>query len=104
MSLTAAQAGSARTLRIFTTLSFAGGRPTVKVNSFTPATPGAPAKIDSRGFTRGAYRGYGEVYSFSIPAANLNTGDNTIAISCASGSSGDTFLNPNFIYDAVELY
>lgn len=95
---------AARTLRIFTTLSFAGGRPSVKVNSYTAATPAAPTKIDSRGLTRGAYRGYGEVYTFSIPSSALVAGVNTIQISCASGSTGTDFLNPNFIYDAVEFY
>jgi len=94
----------ARTLRIFTTISFAGGRPSVKVNSYSPAAPAAPVKIDSRGFTRGAYRGYGEVYTFSIPSSALVAGVNTIQISCISGSSGTGFLSPNFIYDAVELY
>ncbi|RPB24684.1 rhamnogalacturonate lyase A [Terfezia boudieri ATCC MYA-4762] len=95
---------TARTLRIFTTLSFAGGRPSVKVNSYSPAVPGAPVKIDSRGFTRGAFRGHGEVYTFSIPSSALVTGVNTIQISCVSGSSNTGFLNPNFIYDAVEFY
>jgi len=61
-------------------------------------------KIDSRGFTRGVYRGYGEVYTFTIPAGNLVAGSNNIQISCVSGSTGTTFLNPNFIYDAVEFY
>jgi rhamnogalacturonan endolyase len=104
VTLSSSQAAVARTLRIFTTLSFAGGRPSVKVNSYSPSTPAAPTKIDSRGFTRGAYRGYGEVYSFTIPAGSLVTGKNTIQISCASGSSGTTFLNPNFIFDSVEFY
>lgn len=95
VTLTSAQAASARTLKIYTTLSFAGGRPTVTFNSYTPTVPAAPVKIDSRGLTRGAYRGFGEVYSFAIPAAQLIVGTNSISISCASGSSGATFLNPN---------
>jgi len=104
VTLTSAQAAVARTIRIYTTLSFTGGRPSVKVNSYSPTTPAAPRKIDSRGFTRGAYRGYGEVYTFTIPADKLVAGANSIQISCASGSTGTTFLNPNFIYDAVEFY
>ncbi|KAH7337788.1 Rhamnogalacturonase B, N-terminal-domain-containing protein [Rhizoctonia solani] len=46
------QIGS-RTLRIRTTSSFNGGRPTVKVNSWSGRAPAAPTKIDSRGVTRG---------------------------------------------------
>lgn len=94
-TLTAAQAGAARTLKIYTTLSFAGGRPGVVVNGATLATPAAPTKIDSRGLTRGAYRGFGEVYTFVIQPAQLVVGANTLSISCASGSSGEGFLNPN---------
>ncbi|PVI03401.1 polysaccharide lyase family 4 protein [Periconia macrospinosa] len=103
-TLSAAQASGAATLRVGTTLSFAGARPGVTINSLTPATPAAPTKIDSRGVTRGAYRGFGEVYNFAVPAGTLVSGSNTITISAASGSSGDTFLSPNFILDAVELF
>ena len=97
-------APGAATLRIATTLSFAGSRPQAKVNSWTGPAPSAPAKIDSRGVTRGAYRGNGEVYDVSIPAGTLVSGSNTITISSISGSSGDTYLSPNFILDAVELF
>ncbi|KFA68090.1 hypothetical protein S40285_02552 [Stachybotrys chlorohalonatus IBT 40285] len=92
------------TLRIATTYSFAGARPGVQVNSWSAATPAAPPKIDSRAVTRGAYRGHGEVYDFTIPAGTLTTGTNTISISAASGSSGTTFLSPSFILDAIELF
>lgn len=102
-TLSSAPSGTA-TLRIATTLSFAGGRPQAKINSYTGAAPAAPTKIDSRGVTRGAYRGFGEVYDVSIPAGTLVSGSNTITISTISGSSGDTYLEPNFIFDAVELF
>ncbi|KAI0506931.1 polysaccharide lyase family 4 protein [Xylaria bambusicola] len=92
------------TLRIATTLSFAGGRPQAIVNSYTCPAPAAPAKIDSRGVTRGAYRGYGEIYECSIPAGNLRSGSNTITINVVSGSSGDAFLSPNVVFDAIELF
>ena len=92
------------TLRVGTTLSFAGCRPSVVVNSYSPATPGAPTKIDSRGLTRGAYRGFGEVYNYAIPANTLVKGSNKIVISCVSGSSGDGFLSPNVILDAIQLF
>ncbi|KAL2265946.1 hypothetical protein VTJ83DRAFT_5298 [Remersonia thermophila] len=97
-------APGAATLRIATTLSFAGSRPRATVNNWTGPAPPAPAKIDSRGVTRGAYRGHGEIYTVNIPAGVLVAGMNTITISSISGSSGATFLSPNFIFDAVELY
>jgi rhamnogalacturonan endolyase len=103
-TLTAAQASGAATLRIGTTLAFASGRPATKINSFSAATPAAPTKIDSRGVTRGAYRGFGEVYNIAVPAGTLVSGSNTVTIDVASGSSGDAFLAPNFILDAIELF
>jgi rhamnogalacturonan endolyase len=92
-----ASAPGAATLRIATTLSFTGSRPQASVNGWNAAAPSAPTKIDSRGVTRGAYRGYGEVYTVSIPADKLVAGSNTITISSISGSSGTTFLSPNFV-------
>ena len=103
-TLSADQAAAAATLRVGTTLSFAGARPSTVINGYAPATPAAPTKIDSRGVTRGAYRGFGEVYNFAIPAGKLVSGSNTITIDVASGSSGDTYLQPNIILDAIELF
>jgi rhamnogalacturonan endolyase len=97
IKFTLSSAPGAATLRIATTLSFAGSRPQAVVNSWTGPAPAAPTKIDSRGVTRGAYRGYGEVYDVKIPAGTLVAGSNTITISSLSGSSGDTFLSPNFV-------
>jgi len=85
------------TLRIGTTLAFAGARPQATVNSWTGPAPGAPIKIDSRGVTRGAYRGFGEVYDVSIPAGTLKAGSNAVKINVISGSRGTTFLNPNIV-------
>jgi rhamnogalacturonan endolyase len=89
--------GSTATLRIATTLSFAGGRPQATVNSYTCTAPAAPTTIDSRGVTRGAYRGWGDVYDCSIPSGNLVSGTNTITINVISGSSGDDYLSPNVV-------
>ncbi|KAK4211923.1 polysaccharide lyase [Rhypophila decipiens] len=97
-------APGAATLRIATTLSFAGSRPQARVNNWTGPAPSAPPKIDSRGVTRGAYRGNGEVYTVNIPAGVLVAGSNTITLSSISGSSGATFLGPNVILDCVELF
>jgi rhamnogalacturonan endolyase len=33
----------------------------------------------------------------------LKTGGNTLSISVVSGSSGETFLSPNFVFDALAL-
>ncbi|KAI0130382.1 Rhamnogalacturonase B, N-terminal-domain-containing protein [Xylariales sp. AK1849] len=95
---------SAATLRLATTLSFAGGRPQATVNSYACSAPAAPTTIDSRGVTRGAYRGWGDVYDCSIPAGNLVSGTNTITINVISGSGGDDYLSPNVIFDAIELF
>ncbi|CAE6364091.1 unnamed protein product [Rhizoctonia solani] len=100
---TSSQIGT-RTLRIRTTSSYNGGRPTVQVNSWTSSTPAAPTKIDSRGVTRGTWRGLNQMYEYSIPSGTLVVGSNTITITIVSGSSGDEFLSPNVVYDSVELY
>ncbi|CAE7162621.1 unnamed protein product [Rhizoctonia solani] len=94
----------ARTLRIRTTSSFAGGRPTLKVNSWTARPPGAPTNIDSRGVTRGTWRGHNQMYEFLIPAGKLVAGSNNFTISVISGKSGDGFLSANIVYDSVELF
>ncbi|KAK3375932.1 polysaccharide lyase family 4 protein [Lasiosphaeria ovina] len=104
IKFTLGSAPGAATLRIATTLSFAGSRPQATVNGWAGPVPDAPNKIDSRGVTRGAYRGYGEIYEVNIPSGKLVVGSNTITISSLSGSSGTTFLSPNFIFDCVELF
>lgn len=58
--------------------------------------------IDSRGVTRGAYRGYGEQYSWDIPASALRVGTNTLTIG-TYGSGDSSFLSANWIVDAIEL-
>lgn len=73
-----ASAGVA-TLKIGTTLSFAGGRPSVTVNGKALSVPAAPTTIDSRGVTRGAYRGRGDIYQWEV---SLLAGANTVSSSC----------------------
>ncbi|KAK3695723.1 rhamnogalacturonase B [Podospora appendiculata] len=89
-------------LRVGTTLSFKGGRPSVKINSWSGKDPGAPTLIDSRGVTRGAYRGYGEVYTWKVPSGTLRVGANTLTLG-VTGSGDAAFLSANYIVDAVEL-
>ena len=78
-TLTAAQASGAATFRIGTTLAFAGGRPTANINGKAGAVPAAPTAIDSRGVTRGAYRGYGFIYDYPVAAGTLVAGSNTVS-------------------------
>ncbi|KAK0725849.1 rhamnogalacturonase B [Lasiosphaeris hirsuta] len=101
-NVVANQAKAETTLRVGTTLSFKGGRPSVKIGSWTGKDPGAPKLIDSRGVTRGAYRGYGEVYTWKVPAGTLREGSNTLTLG-VSGSGDANFLSANYIIDAVEL-
>ncbi|KAI0892753.1 polysaccharide lyase family 4 protein [Annulohypoxylon nitens] len=89
-------------LRVGTTLSFKGGRPSVAIGSWTGKDPGAPKLIDSRGVTRGAYRGYGEVYNWTVPASALKSGQNTLTVG-VYGSGDQDFLSANYIVDAIEL-
>ncbi|HST83764.1 MAG TPA: rhamnogalacturonan lyase B N-terminal domain-containing protein [Kineosporiaceae bacterium] len=92
-------------LRIATTLAFAGGRPSVTIGGWSsPASASpAPKDLDSRGVTRGTWRGINTTYTFTIPASALKTGSNSLAISTISGSSGTTFLSPNWVFDALAL-
>ncbi|MEV0896507.1 rhamnogalacturonan lyase B N-terminal domain-containing protein [Actinoplanes sp. NPDC049802] len=92
-------------LRIATTSSFAGGRPAVAIGGYTsPASASpAPVNLNSRNVTRGTWRGVNTTYTYTIPASALKTGANTLSISVVSGSSGETFLSPNFIFDALAL-
>jgi subtilase family serine protease len=62
-----------------------------------PPSKTAPTNIDSRGVTRGAYRGLGEVYDCTIPSGTLVAGTNTVTITVISGSSGDVYLSPNVV-------
>ncbi|KAI0801488.1 polysaccharide lyase family 4 protein [Fomes fomentarius] len=102
-NLTSSQTG-ARTVKIATTLAFAGGRPIITVNSWSSSTPAAPSQPDSRGVTRGTWRGNNIEYTYAVPSGTLTTGSNTLTINVASGSSGDAYLSPNVVIDAVALY
>lgn len=102
----ASNQGGARTLEIGTSLAFAGARPQVQVNSWSSSIPAIPSQPDSRGVTRGTWRGNNIRYTYSIPNGALLTGTalNTITINAVSGSSGDMYLSPNFVLDAIRLY
>lgn len=74
---------------------------TTQINKFSGETPPAPTNLNSRGVTRGAYRGFGEVYDVEIPEGTIVEGDNTVTISVVSGNSGEEFLSPNFVSTCV---
>ncbi|KAF8607116.1 polysaccharide lyase family 4 protein [Ceratobasidium sp. AG-I] len=96
-ALSSSQLG-ARTLEIGVTLAFAGGRPQVVINGWTGPAPAAPTQPDSRGVTRGTWRG--NVTSGVL----ISTAVNVMTINVISGSSGDVYLSPNVVIDAVRLY
>ncbi|QRW13534.1 rhamnogalacturonate lyase [Ceratobasidium sp. AG-Ba] len=102
--LSSSQLG-ARTLEIGVTLAFAGGRPQVVINGWTGPAPPAPSQPDSRGVTRGTWRGNNTRYTVNIPSGVLiSTATNVMTINVISGSSGSVYLSPNFVVDAVRLY
>src|SRR5205814_6712468 len=61
--------------------------------------------LNSRGITRGTWRGDNQLYTFPIPNTAFHVGTNTIDLPLISGSyvSGQTWLSPNVAYDAIDL-
>jgi len=91
-------------LRVFISLAQAGGRPQVSVNQhWTAPVPPASNQPNSRGITRGTYRGNNTMFEVSIPASALRPGTNTLEIGVASGQAGSGFLSPGFVFDSVQL-
>lgn len=52
--------------------------------------------------TRGAYRGFGDVYTWDVPAGELKQGANTLTLG-VFGNGDKDFLSANYVIDAVEL-
>lgn len=103
--LTAAQAAAAHTLKIGITGAYNNGRPCVAINGTYLTSPGISSQPASRSFTIGTYRGNNTTFTWSVPAANLVTGNNTITIGPISGSSDlGAWLSASFAYDCVEFY
>jgi len=108
-TLTAAQVQSL-TFRVGITLGFAGARPKITVNAgqsyaWTSGNPTASSDLNSRGVTRGTWRGNNQLYTFGIPSTAFRAGTNTIDMEMISGSyaSGQTWLSPNAVFDAIDL-
>lgn len=98
------------TFRVGITLGFEGARPKITVNSgqsyaWTSGNPTASVDLNSRGITRGTWRGDNQIYTFSIPSSAFRAGTNTIDMGMISGSylSGQTWLSPNAVFDAIDL-
>ena len=69
---------------------------------WTAPVPPASKQPDSRGITRGTYRGNNTVFEVSIPATALQVGVNTVEIGVASGNTGKGFLSPGIVFDSVQ--
>ena len=107
-TLNSVQAASQLTLRIGITFAYAGGRPFIVVNqgtakSWTSAIPAISNQPDSRGITRGTWRGNNTIFTYVIPISSLQVGTNTIDITVASGSTTTGWLSPSITYDAIDL-
>lgn len=90
-------------LRVYVSLAQAGGRPRVRVNqSWEAPVPAASNQPESRGITRGTYRGNNTLFDIAIPGTALHVGRNTLEIGVASGKAGTGFLSPGFVYDSVQ--
>ena len=101
-SLTKEQASAGAKLVVGTTLSFKGGRPKPTIGKWTGATPKTPRDLNSRGITRGGYRGFGEMYEFPVPASALVAGKNTLTLG-VYGSGDKDYLSANYILDAIKM-
>jgi rhamnogalacturonan endolyase len=101
-NLTADQVAD-HTLRIGITTAYAGGRPKIRVNSWTSGNPPPSPQPNSRTLTVGTYRGNNTEFDYAIPASAFVVGQNTIQIDVINGSGATGFLSAAFGYDAVEL-
>jgi rhamnogalacturonan endolyase len=103
-NLTSTQAAAAHTLKIGITDAYNNGRPSVVINGHALSNPGASSQPNSRSFTVGSYRGNNTTFSYSIPAADFISGQNTMTVTPISGSSDlSPWLSAAFSYDCVEL-
>jgi hypothetical protein len=107
-NLSSAQAGTPLTLRIGISLAQFGGRPQITVNSgqtnaWASSLPSPSSQPNSRGITRGTWRGNETIFTYNIPTSALVAGNNTINISVNSGTAGTGFLSPGITYDAIDL-
>ncbi|KAI5779608.1 Rhamnogalacturonase B, N-terminal-domain-containing protein [Geopyxis carbonaria] len=105
--LTAAQIAAARTVRIGITEAYAGGRPTIAVNSWTSALPSASTQASTRSLTVGTYRGNNYIYTYTVPASAFLTDVSqwqVLKITVISGSGTTGYLSAGIAIDALDMY
>jgi rhamnogalacturonan endolyase len=103
-NLTSAQAAAAHTFKIGITSNYNNARPSVSINGHALSVPGIPTQPGDRSLTTGTYRGNSDMFSWSIPSSDFVTGQNSIVITTASGSSDSgPWLSAAFSFDCVEL-
>ncbi len=103
-NLTSTQAAAAHTCKIGITTAYNNGRPSVTINGHALSSPGASTQPGDRSLTTGTYRGNNTTFSWSIPASDFVTGQNTLTITPISGSSDlSAWLSASWSYDCVEL-
>jgi rhamnogalacturonan endolyase len=96
---------AARTVRIGITAAYAGGRPSITVNSFNAPAPSPSSQPSSRSLTIGTYRGNNALYTYNIPASAFVAGTNTMTINIISGSGNlSNWLSPAVSYDCIEMF
>lgn len=104
-TLTAAQAGSSHTLRIGTTTAYNNARPVPTINGHALSTPAAPTEPADRSMTTGTYRGNEYIYTWTVPSSDLVTGQNTLTIAPASGSSDlGPWLSASYSFDCLDFF
>jgi rhamnogalacturonan endolyase len=103
-TLTSAQAASAHTLKIGITDAQNNGRPQATINGHVLSNPSPSSQPGDRSYTVGTYRGNNTTFSWSIPASDFVTGQNTLTITPISGNSDPgPWLSASYAYDCVEL-
>jgi rhamnogalacturonan endolyase len=108
-TLTSTQATTPMTLRIGLTRANGDGgaaRPVISVNGGSSSSAPSPStQAAGRGVTLGNWRGNNVLYTYNISTSSLHSGTNTIDIFAVSGNSntGDAWLGPWYIYDALDL-
>jgi rhamnogalacturonan endolyase len=103
-SLTSAQAAAAHNLKIGITDNYNNARPSVTINGHVLSVPGVPTQPGDRSLTTGTYRGNNDMFTWSVPSGDFVTGQNSLVITAASGSSDTSaWLSAAFAFDCLEL-